>query len=113
VEAFVSADPDPEQQALAGEARSLLEESIASLPPLYRAVFVMREVEGLDTAETAECLEVSDEVVKTRLRRARALLRHALFERAGVATSAAFSFHLSRCDRVVARVLDAIVPRSH
>ena len=113
VEAVLSADPDPEQQALQGEARSLLEESISSLPPLYRAVFVMREVEGLDTAETAECLEVSEDVVKTRLRRSRALLRHALLERAGVATATAFSFHLTRCNRVVARVLEAIVPRPH
>jgi RNA polymerase sigma-70 factor, ECF subfamily len=113
VEAALSADPDPEQQALQSEARTLLEDTVASLPPLYRAVFVMREVEGLDTAETAECLEVSEDVIKTRLRRARALLRHALFERAGVATSTAFSFHLSRCDRVVARVLDVIVPPLH
>ena len=113
VEALESDGLDPEQQALQSEARSLLESSVASLPPLYRAVFVMREVEGLDTAETAECLEVSEDVVKTRLRRARVMLRQALFERAGVATSSAFSFHLSRCDRVVARVLEVIAPRLH
>ena len=105
----MSADPDPEQQALQGEARSLLEESISSLPPLYVACFVMREVEGLDTAETAECLEVSEDVVKTRLRRSRALLRHALLERAGVATAAAFSFHLHAVRPAGRRVLEAIV----
>jgi RNA polymerase sigma-70 factor, ECF subfamily len=97
VESIESADPDPEQQALQA----------------YRMVFVMREIEGLDTAETAECLEVSEDVVKTRLRRARAMLRQALLIRAGVATSTAFSFHLSRCDRVVARVFEQITPRYH
>lgn len=113
VDVLESAGPDPEQQALQSEARSLLEDTIGSLPPAYRTVFVMREVEGLDTAETAECLEVSEDVVKTRLSRARAMLRKALLQRAGVATANAFSFHLSRCDRVVAGVLGKIVPRLH
>jgi RNA polymerase sigma-70 factor, ECF subfamily len=103
-----SPGPDPEQQALHGEARALLESTIAALPPAYRAVFVLRDVEGMDTAETAECLEVSADVVKTRLHRARALLRHALLDRAGVATASAFSFHRERCDRVVAAVLDRL-----
>jgi len=100
--------PDPEQQALQGEARSLLEASIDALPVAYRSVFVLREVEGLSTAETAECLDVSEEVVKTRLHRARALLREELLARAGVAASTAFSFHLSRCDRVVAAVFERL-----
>ena len=113
VDAIESAEPDPEQQALQGEARSLLEASICALPPAYRMVFVMREIEGLDTAETAECMEVSEDVVKTRLRRARAMLRRALLQRAGVATSTAFSFHLSRCDRIVNRVLEQITARLH
>jgi RNA polymerase sigma-70 factor (ECF subfamily) len=113
LDSIESADPDPEQQALQGEARSLLEASICGLAPAYRMVFVMREIEGLDTAQTAECLEVSEDVVKTRLSRARGMLRKALLQRAGVATSAAFSLHLSRCDRVVARVRDQITTRMH
>jgi RNA polymerase sigma-70 factor (ECF subfamily) len=113
VDSIESAEPDPEQQALQGEARSLLEATIAGLAPAYRMVFVMREIEGLDTAETAECLEVSEDVVKTRLRRARGMLRKALLQRAGVATATAFSFHLSRCDRVVAGVLERITARTH
>ena len=104
-EAVRSTMPNPEEQASNSEARSLLEATIEALPPAYRAVFVLRDVEGLDTAETAECLEVSVDVVKTRLHRARALLREALLERAGVATASAFSFHRERCDRVVAGVL--------
>jgi RNA polymerase sigma-70 factor (ECF subfamily) len=114
--ALKSTRPDPEQQALAGEARSLLEASIDALPAAYRSVFVLREVEGLSTAETAECLDVSEEVVKTRLHRARALLREELLARAGVAASTAFSFHLSRCDRVVAGVfarLGVAPPKTH
>lgn len=99
-----SSGPDPEEQASKGEVRALLESAIRGLPPAYRFVFVFREVEGLSTAETAECLEVSEQVVKTRLHRARALLRKELFQRAGAAASSAFSFHLSRCDRVVASV---------
>ncbi len=108
--------PDPEQQALQGEARALLEASIDALPAAYRSVFVLREVEGLSTAETAECLDVSEEVVKTRLHRARALLREELLARAGVAASTAFSFHLSRCDRVVAAVFERLGvarPKTH
>ncbi len=99
-----SPQPDPEQQALQGEARALLEAAIDALPAAYRSVFVLREVEGMSTAETADCLDVSGEVVKTRLHRARAFLREDLLARAGVAASTAFSFHLSRCDRVVAAV---------
>jgi RNA polymerase sigma-70 factor, ECF subfamily len=113
IDTIESAEPDPEQQALQGEARSILEASICSLAPSYRMVFVMREIEGLDTADTAECLEVSEDVVKTRLRRARAMLRKALLQRAGVETATAFSFHLSRCDRVVARVLQQITAPVH
>jgi RNA polymerase sigma-70 factor (ECF subfamily) len=113
VDAIESADLDPEQQALQGEARTLLETSICGLPHAYRMVFVMREVEGLDTAETADCLEVSEDVVKTRLSRARAMLRKQLLERAGVATATAFSFHATRCNRVVSRVLEQITARAH
>lgn len=98
----------PEEQALRGEARALIEAAIDGLPASYRAVVVLRDVEGMSTAETAECLDLSVEAVKTRLHRARALLREDLFQRAGVVTSEAFSFHLSRCDRVVAAVLERL-----
>src|SRR5438132_270826 len=62
------------------------------------------EVEGLSTAETAEGLDLGEEAVKTRLHRARAMLRRELYARAGGNTADAFTFHLSRCDRVVAGV---------
>ena len=60
------------------------------------------------TAETAECLGVSEDVVKTRLSRARAALRRELFDRAGLAASNAFTFQRPRCDRVVAAVMARI-----
>jgi RNA polymerase sigma-70 factor, ECF subfamily len=100
--------PNPEHQAFATELRILLESSIDSLPEHHRIVFTLREIEGLSTAETAECLGISEENVKTRLHRARALLRDDLFARTGAATSGAFQFHLSRCNRVVAGVLEKI-----
>lgn len=100
--------PDPEHQAFATELRSLLESAIDGLPEHQRVVFTLREIEGLSTAETAECLGISEENVKTRLHRARALLRDDLFARTGAVTSAAFHFHLSRCNRVVAGALEMI-----
>ena len=96
---------DPEHEANNAELRKLLERAIDELPEAYRTVFVLREVEGLSTATTAECLGVSEEVVKTRLSRARLKLRDGLYERAGVVASAAFTFGAERCDRVVAAVL--------
>ena len=95
---------DPEQQAQAAELRKLLESVIDALPAIYRSAFVLREAEGLATPEVAECLEISEEAVRTRVHRARALLRRGLFERTGAKSASAFSFHLSRCDRIVAAV---------
>jgi len=99
-----SEEPDPEQQASHGELRTLLESAIESLPAAYRSVVVLRDVEGMSTAETAECLSLRVDAVKTRLHRARALLREELYERAGVTAPMAFSFHLTRCNRVVSAV---------
>jgi len=103
-----SAIPDPERQAFARELGTLLESAVDGLPDGLRETFVLREVEGLNTAETAEVLNVSDDVVKTRLSRARAALRRDLFERAGLAAHSAFSFHQRRCDRIVAAVMARI-----
>jgi len=97
--------PSPEQAAQTGELRVLLEGSVDALPPASRAAFVLRDVEGLSTAEAAECLGISEESVRTRLHRARALLREDLYRRAGSAAGELFPFHAPRCDRVVAAVL--------
>ena len=103
-DALPSSGPDPEQQAITSELRSALEASLDAIPEMYRTAFVLREVEGLSTAEAAECLESSEEVVKTRLHRAKALLREELLARAGTGARSVFSFHADRCDRVVAQV---------
>jgi hypothetical protein len=65
-------------------------------------------VEGLNTSEVAETLEVSEDVVKTRLSRGRAALRRVLLERTGATAPDAFRFYRPRCDRVVAQVLGSI-----
>ncbi len=110
VEPFMPSIPaqSPEHQAFAGELRGLLEWAIDALPDGMREVFVLREVEGLSTSEVAECLGVSDDVVKTRLSRGRAILRRLLMERSGATAPEAFRFYRPRCDRVVAHVLARI-----
>jgi RNA polymerase sigma-70 factor (ECF subfamily) len=108
MDALKAPGPDPERQAFAGEIRTLIESAIENLPEHYRAVFVMRDVEGMSTAESAECLDITEETAKTRLHRARMLLRDALYQRVGIESAAAFSFEAPRCDRVVAAVFEQI-----
>jgi len=113
VESFVTHDPaeNPERQAFTGELRQLLEWAIDELPNGMREVFVLRDVEGLSTLEVAQCLGVSEDVVKTRLSRGRAALRRLLLDKAGASAPEAFRFYRPRCDRVVARVLEQISSR--
>ena len=110
VEPFMSRTPadNPERQAFSHELAGLLEWAIDRLPNGMREVFVLREIEGLSTAEVADCLGVSEDVVKTRLSRGRAQLRQRLTERTGAAAAEAFRFYRPRCDRVVATVLARI-----
>ena len=103
-----TAAENPEQQTFTLELRGLLEWAIVRLPNGMREVFVLRAVEGLSTLEAAECLGVSEDVVKTRLSRGRALLRQQLMERTGTTAPEAFRFYRPRCDRVVAHVLTTI-----
>jgi RNA polymerase sigma-70 factor (ECF subfamily) len=100
--------PDPEEQAASSELREVLEREVAALPDTFRAVLVMRDVEGLSTAETAACLGISADLAKTRLHRARTMLRDNLYRRAGVTLDSLFTFGESRCDRVVAAVMTRI-----
>ena len=113
LEAFmpVSASPDPERQAFGRELGGLIELAIDGLGDGYREVFMLRQVEGLSTAETAEVLGVSEDVVKTRFSRAKSALQRDLLDRTGAATATAFTFGQARCDRVVAAVLERINTR--
>lgn len=109
------ADPDardPEQQASASELRDVLEREVAALPDTFRTVLILRDVEGLSTAETAASLDISEDLVKQRLHRARGVLRDQLYRRAGVTLQSIFTFGNSRCDRLVAVVMDEILAAS-
>jgi RNA polymerase sigma-70 factor, ECF subfamily len=79
----------------------------------YRAVTVLRDVEEMSTAETAEVLSITETNVKVRLHRAHELLRGALFARVGANSTRAFGFHASRCDRVVHAVFERLDLGSH
>jgi RNA polymerase sigma-70 factor (ECF subfamily) len=100
---------DPEHSMYGHELKNVLESLIDVLPDPFRVVFVLREVEGLSTAETASSLSINEDTVKTRLHRAKRLLRDQLDRRLGPAASETYPFHLSRCDRVVAAVMSSIV----
>lgn len=95
----------PERQAYAAELKRLVEDSVDALPEAYRVVFMLREIEGLSTSETAEGLDLGEEAVKTRLHRARALMRRELYARSGGTTASAFTFLGARCDEMVRRVI--------
>ncbi len=69
------------------ELRSLLEDAVLALPLAYREVIVLRDVEEMSTAETAEVLSITDTNVKVRLHRAHELLRGELLARAGASAS--------------------------
>jgi RNA polymerase sigma-70 factor (ECF subfamily) len=108
MDAIASPQADPERQAYAQELSRVLEAAVDTLPETYRAVFMLRDIEGLSTSETGEGLGLGDEAVKTRLHRARAMIRRAVTAQIGTVAAGSFQFHAPRCDRVVAHVLAAI-----
>jgi RNA polymerase sigma-70 factor (ECF subfamily) len=110
MDAAVSRLPSPEHQAYAGELQRLLEDAVDRLPESYRVVFMLRDVEGLTTAECGLVLDLGDDVVKTRLHRARGMLRRHVTERCGAA--APFQFEAPRCNRVVQAVLARLADTS-
>jgi RNA polymerase sigma-70 factor (ECF subfamily) len=105
---IASAAPGPEQRAVAREYARVIEAAVDALPDVYASVFILREVEGLSTAETAACLDINAETAKTRLHRARALLRNDITARIGAAAGDVFHFAGARCDRTVAAVMARI-----
>jgi RNA polymerase sigma-70 factor (ECF subfamily) len=97
--------PDPEQITARAELRQLLEEAILDLPEQYRAVLMLRDVEELSTAETADALSLTEENVKVRLHRGHGMVRSWFLARVGANAKDAFPFMGLRCDRVVRNVL--------
>jgi RNA polymerase sigma-70 factor (ECF subfamily) len=97
--------PDPEHQAFGRELGALIESAVDRLGDGYREVFMLRQVEGMSTAEAAQALGISEDIVKTRFSRARSALQRDLIDRTDAAVSGTFTFGQSRCDRVVVDVL--------
>lgn len=99
------AGSDPEQSMAQGEIRAVLERAIDELPDAFRAVFVARIVEGMSVEETADLFGLQPETVKTRLHRARLLLRAELDKQLGPALTSSFPFDGRRCDRMTEAVV--------
>jgi RNA polymerase sigma-70 factor (ECF subfamily) len=104
---FPGADsaPNPEAAAARSEVRRLLEHAIDDLPEAFRLVFVMREIDELSIEETAANLDIRPETVKTRLHRARRLLRKNLDDRLSTVLKDTFPFQGARCARITRSVL--------
>lgn len=98
----------PEDQAAAREMTSLIEQACDALPEIYRVVYVLREIDGLSTSETGDALGLSEEAVKVRLHRARAMMREHLVQKVADHAGSAFPFLGARCDRLVSAVLAKI-----
>jgi RNA polymerase sigma-70 factor, ECF subfamily len=96
----------------AASARQLLEQAIDALPPAFRIVFVLREIEQLTVAETAACLDINRSTVKTRLHRAQARLRTDISRRLERERLTLFDFGGGSCDRIVAAVLARLGSRT-
>ncbi len=74
-------DNDPSKHLLRGELKQVIDEAVLSLPPMYRMVFNLRDMEGFSTEETAAILDLTPQAIKTRLHRARLFLRKTISER--------------------------------
>lgn len=106
VEAVASDDlGSPDAVADRAQMRGILERRIDALPESFRAVFVLRSVEELSVEETAQCLGIPAETVRSRHFRAKALLREALAREVDIAERSLWEFAGARCDRIVAQVL--------
>ena len=101
-------EADPERQAAIGEIRILLEGAIDALPAPFREVFILRQVEGLSTLETAQVLSIEPETVKTRLHRARTRLRQALQDQLAPSLKETFPFEGERCQKLTRTVLQRL-----
>jgi RNA polymerase sigma-70 factor (ECF subfamily) len=105
---ITQSEMSPEQLASDGEMHAVLEQAIDSLPDDFRSVLVLRLIEGLSGAETAECLGIPEETVKTRLYRARGRLQEVLMSAVEPVLPRAYDFPRPRCDRVVGFVMRRI-----
>ena len=103
-----AAGTDPEKTMAQSQVRAVLEQAIDQLPDSFRAVFVARIIEGMSVEETADLFGLRPETVKTRLHRARALLRAELDKQLGPALTSSFPFDGRRCERMTEIVVQRI-----
>jgi RNA polymerase sigma-70 factor (ECF subfamily) len=101
----------PEQQLSGREMVALVEKALDRLPIEYRSVFVLRVIESLDTAESADVLGLSEAAVKQRLHRAREMLQSHLATQLDAALPNTYAFLGARCDRLVANVMAKLAER--
>ncbi|RWA60350.1 RNA polymerase sigma factor [Mesorhizobium sp.] len=101
----LNASDDPERTMAQRQILALVERATDSLPDVYRSVFIARVIEGFSMDETADLLGVKPETVKTRLHRARALVRKALDDEIGPVLLDAFPFAGRRCERLTEAVM--------
>ncbi|NKK76728.1 RNA polymerase sigma factor [Rhizobium leguminosarum] len=99
---------DPETELARSQARHLLENAVDELPDDFRAVFVLRDVEGMSTDEAASYLGIRPETAKTRLHRARKMMRQSIEKQLSGAFSALFPFDGARCGFMADRVIAAL-----
>jgi RNA polymerase sigma-70 factor (ECF subfamily) len=100
-----SAAGDPEKSMAQREIQRVVEHAIDELPDIFRMVFIARVMEGMNLEETAELLGVKPETVKTRLHRARTMLRENVEKKIGPVVMDAFPFAGRRCERLTEAVL--------
>src|SRR6516162_6284318 len=105
---MMTSNYDPERTVAQREIGRLMERAIDGLPDIFRVVFMMRDVEELSVEETAGLLGLPEATVKTRLHRARRLLRQALDEQLAPALAEAFPFDGMRFTRMADRVLERL-----
>lgn len=98
-------EPDPERRAAAREMIRAVERALDQLPVGYRTIVMLRDVEGLSTADAAASLGIAEDAAKVRLMRARRALRGELAAALGSEATTAFAFDAVRCDRIVAAVM--------
>ena len=102
---FPLVSTDPEKSMAQREIQRVVEQAIDELPEAFRLVFITRVIEGMNVEETAEILGLKAETVKTRLHRARNLLRDNVVKKIGPVVMAAFPFAGKRCERLTETVL--------
>ncbi|MEA2819593.1 MAG: polymerase sigma-70 factor, subfamily [Bradyrhizobium sp.] len=99
------ASEDPEKTMAQREIQHVVERAIDELPEGFRIVFITRVIEGMNVEETAELLDLKPETVKTRLHRARTMLRDNVEKKIGPVVMEAFPFAGKRCERLTEAVL--------